>query len=141
MGWMIRGVSLPSHICRNQANPHSRVLLAPSATPNPNNGRRELAIISVLIDQPTEGLILFEIGDGKDYPAIWGAFLNDIFARMNYSEEDELPAAIAKTGNHIKDIKAVIIGHLHLDHAGGLDTVRGTDGPVYVHKIELKHAF
>ena len=60
---------------------------------------------------------------------------------MNYSEEHELPAAIAKTGNHIKDIKAVIMGHLHLDHAGGLDTVRGTDGPVYVHKIELKHAF
>ena len=70
MGWMMRGVSLPSHICRNQAKPHSRVLLAPSATPNLNNGRRELAIISVLIDQPTEGLILFEIGGSKDYPAI-----------------------------------------------------------------------
>lgn len=109
--------------------------------PNPTNQRRELAMISVLIDHPTDGLILFETGAGKDYPIIWGAPINDIFARVGFTEDHELPAAIAKTGNDIKDVKAVIIGHLHLDHAGGLENFRDTDVPIYVHEIELKHAF
>jgi glyoxylase-like metal-dependent hydrolase (beta-lactamase superfamily II) len=103
--------------------------------------RRELAIISVLISHPTEGLILYETGAGKDYPTIWGAPINDIFARVNYSPDHELPAAIAATGNDIKDVKAIIMGHLHLDHAGGLEHFRNTNIPVYTHEIELKHAF
>jgi glyoxylase-like metal-dependent hydrolase (beta-lactamase superfamily II) len=53
----------------------------------------------------------------------------------------ELDAAIAKTGNDIKDVKAVFMGHLHLDHAGGLEHFRNTDVPIYVHELELKHAF
>ena len=35
----------------------------------------------------------------------------------------------------------MIMGHLHLDHAGGLDAFRGTGVPVYVREEELKHAF
>jgi len=98
-------------------------------------------MISILISHPVAGLILFETGGGHDYPTIWNAPLNDIFARVNYSPEQELPAAIARTGNSITDVKAVIMGHLHLDHAGGLEHFRTTDIPVYVHEIELKHAF
>jgi len=94
-----------------------------------------------LISHPTEGLVLFETGPGKDYPTVWGPQLNDIFAQENYSEDHELDAAIRKTGNDIKDIKAVVIGHLHLDHAGGLEYFRGTDIPIYVHELELKNAF
>jgi len=105
------------------------------------NERRELAMISALIDHPKMGLVLYELGAGKDYPTVWGPPTNDIFARVNYSSEQELPAAIAATGNDIKDIKAVILGHLHLDHAGGLENFRGTDIPIYVHELELKHAF
>ncbi|KAG9499511.1 hypothetical protein J7337_007967 [Fusarium musae] len=78
-------------------------------------------MISVLIEHPQDGLILYETGAGKDYP--------------------ELDAAIKKTGHDIKDVKSVIIGHLHLDHAGGLEYFRGTDVPIYVHEIELKNAF
>jgi len=84
---------------------------------------------------------LFETGAGKDYPDVWGPQLNDIFARENYVEDHELDAAIRKTGNDIKDVKAVIMGHLHLDHAGGLDHFRGTDIPIYTHELELKNAF
>jgi len=112
-----------------------------TAEDSKKNERRELAMISVLIDHPKMGLVLYEVGAGKDYPEIWGAPLNDIFARVNYKEEHELPAAIAATGNNISDIKAVILGHLHLDHAGGLESFRGKDIPVYVHELELKHAF
>lgn len=46
--------------------------------------RRQMAMISALIDHPKDGLILYELGAGKDYPTVWGAPLNDIFARVNY---------------------------------------------------------
>jgi glyoxylase-like metal-dependent hydrolase (beta-lactamase superfamily II) len=98
-------------------------------------------MISALISHPTEGLVLFETGAGKDYPEVWGPQLNDIFAREGYIEDQELDAAIQKTGNDIKDVKAVIMGHLHLDHAGGLEYFRGTDVPIYTHELELKNAF
>lgn len=57
-----------------------------------------------------------------------------------YKPEHRLPDAIKATGNDIKDVKAIIIGHLHLDHAGGLEHFVGTDVPIYVHEEEFKHA-
>ena len=36
---------------------------------------------------------------------------------------------------------AIIIGHMHLDHAGGLEFFRGLDVPVYAHEEELKYSF
>lgn len=32
------------------------------------------------------------------------------------------------------------MGHLHLDHAGGLEHFQNTRVPIYVHEDELKHA-
>lgn len=114
---------------------------ATESKPNPDHVRRSLVMVAALIFHPTEGLILFEAGAGKDYPEVWGPQLNDIFAREDYIEDHELDAAIRKTGNDIKDVKAVIMGHLHLDHAGGLEYFKGTDVPIYTHELELKHAF
>ncbi|KAF2089822.1 Metallo-hydrolase/oxidoreductase [Saccharata proteae CBS 121410] len=111
------------------------------SAPNVQSDRRRLVIVTALIEHPTAGLILFETGAGKDYPNVWGAPFNDIFAQVDYQEEQELTAQIAKTGHSIKDITMVIMGHLHLDHAGGLEHFRGTDVPIYVHEDELKHAF
>ncbi|KAK1142371.1 hypothetical protein N8T08_007923 [Aspergillus melleus] len=103
--------------------------------------RRDLVLISALIEHPTEGLILFETGGGRDYPEVIGTPANDIFARIEYTDDHDLNHAIAKTGHNICDIKAVIMGHLHLDHAGGLKHFQGTNVPIYVHELELKHAF
>lgn len=124
--------------------------------------RRELILLSALIEHPTEGLILFETGCAEDvetvrlsifYPIAtyylsththtiqkWGAPATDVFPRTVYREEHKLPAAIKATGNDIKDVKAVVFGHLHLDHAGGLEHFVGTDVPIYVHEEEFKHA-
>lgn len=88
--------------------------------------RRKMVVISVLIEHPTEGLILFETGSGKDFPNVWGAPLNDIFAQVDYNEEQELDKQIELAGHSIKDVKMVIMGHLHLDHAGGLQYFIGT---------------
>ncbi|KAF2436395.1 Metallo-hydrolase/oxidoreductase [Tothia fuscella] len=97
-----------------------------ASNPNPESKRRKLVIISVLIEHPTEGLI---------FP------LNDVFARVDYSEDHELEAQIKKTGHDIKDINAVIMGHLHLDQAGGLEHFISTKVPIYVHELGLKHAY
>ncbi|KAK3673524.1 hypothetical protein LTR78_006428 [Recurvomyces mirabilis] len=111
------------------------------SNPNQERVRRKLVVVSVLIEHPTEGLVLFETGAGKDYPEVWGAPLNDIFAQVDYSPEQELEAQIKLTGHDVKDVKAVIMGHLHLDHAGGLEHFKGTNVPIYVHEKELKHAY
>jgi glyoxylase-like metal-dependent hydrolase (beta-lactamase superfamily II) len=103
--------------------------------------RRKLIMLCILIEHPTEGLILYETGGGENYPEVWGAPTNDVFARVDYNPEQELAVQIKKTGHDIKDIKMVIIGHLHIDHAGGLGPFRNTGIPVYVHELEIKHAF
>ncbi|KAG4434219.1 hypothetical protein IFR05_010289 [Cadophora sp. M221] len=97
--------------------------------------------ISALIEHPTEGLILFETGSGGNWPTVWEPPHNGLFAPIDYKEDKELPAAIYKTDHSIKDIKDVTLRLLHLDHAGGLEHLVGTEIPIYVHGKELKHAF
>ncbi|KAK4048330.1 hypothetical protein OIV83_004852 [Microbotryomycetes sp. JL201] len=96
---------------------------------------------TVLIDHPEAGLLLWEVGPGKDYPTVWGAETSDAFGRKNYEPVQELDAAIASTGHSIDQVKAVIMGHLHLDHAGGLTFFKGTQVPIYCHERELKNAY
>jgi hypothetical protein len=71
-----------------------------------------MVMITALIEHPEEGLLLYETGAGKDYPEVWGPQLADVFARVDYTEDMELDAAIAKTGHSLKDVKAVIMGLL-----------------------------
>jgi hypothetical protein len=106
------------------------------------NKRRELPMYCILIEHPHEGLILWETGCGKDYPEIWGPVVSDIFARIKYEPQHELRAAVEATGNRIEDIRKIIIGHLHLDHAGGLDEfLDNKDVEIWVHERELNGAF
>ncbi|MCJ1300690.1 hypothetical protein MMC08_003487 [Hypocenomyce scalaris] len=64
----------------------------------------------------------------------------DVSPRKNYLSKNRLDAQIESTGNSIRDIKAVIMGHLHADHSGGLMHFIGTDVPIYVHDLELTNA-
>lgn len=66
--------------------------------------------------------------------------MTDIFPRTEYEDHNKLPNAIKAKGYDIKDVKAVLFGHLHLDHAGGLEHFIGTDVPIIVHEEEFKHA-
>lgn len=106
------------------------------------NKRRELPLYCVLIEHPHEGLILWETGCGKDYPEVWGPAMSDVFARIRYEPQHELAAAIEATGNRIEDVRKIIIGHLHADHAGGLDEfLDRKDVEIWVHDKELRSAF
>jgi len=106
------------------------------------NKRRQMPMYCILIKHPHEGLILWETGSGKDYPEVWGPQVADVFSRVKYDPKHELDAAIEATGNKIEDIKKIIIGHLHLDHAGGLDLfLDRKDVEIWVHDLELRSAF
>jgi glyoxylase-like metal-dependent hydrolase (beta-lactamase superfamily II) len=106
------------------------------------NKRRQMPMYCVLIDHPHEGLILWETGCGVDYPTVWGPALADIFARVRYEPKHELKNAVEATGHKLEDIKKIIIGHLHLDHAGGLDQfLHRKDVEIWVHDKELRSAF
>ncbi|KAJ5468795.1 hypothetical protein N7475_006547 [Penicillium sp. IBT 31633x] len=70
----------------------------------------------------------------------WGSEATNLFPRTSYTENNRLLQAIKMAGYDIKDVKALIMGHLHLDHAGGLEHFRGTGVPIYVHEEEFKHA-
>ncbi|KAL2785971.1 metallo-beta-lactamase superfamily protein [Aspergillus keveii] len=107
---------------------------------NPVNKRRDLMSIAVLIDHPHAGLLLLETGCAEDIDTQWGIPMTDVFPRIEYKEEHKLPNAIRRAGYNIKDVKGVIFGHLHIDHAGGLEHFMGTDIPIYVHELEFKHA-
>jgi glyoxylase-like metal-dependent hydrolase (beta-lactamase superfamily II) len=66
----------------------------------------------------------------------------DVFTRVRYEPHHELDAAIEATGHKLEDIKKIIIGHLHLDHAGGLDLfLDRKDVEIWVHDLELRSAF
>jgi glyoxylase-like metal-dependent hydrolase (beta-lactamase superfamily II) len=108
---------------------------------NPRSERRRLKLISALIEHPKHGLLLYEVGGAADAPKLWGEQIFEVFPRTRYEDEHRLDRAIAAAGHDIADVRGVIIGHLHFDHAGGLEFFRGRDVPIYVHEEELRHAF
>ena len=71
----------------------------------------------------------------------WGAPLTDLFPRTVYTEEMKLPNAIKAAGNDIKDVKAIIMGHLHLDHAGAAGTLvrENPELTVWVSEVGAPH--
>lgn len=77
---------------------------------------------------------------GVDNFRQWGSEAVDLFPRTVYEKQNRLPEAIKAAGYDIKDVSAIVMGHMHLDHAGGLEHFRNTNVPIYVHEEEFKHA-
>jgi glyoxylase-like metal-dependent hydrolase (beta-lactamase superfamily II) len=51
----------------------------------------------------------------------------------HFGDENRLEGALPAAGYPLTDVRAVVLSHLQLDHAGGLEDSRGTDVPIYVH--------
>lgn len=110
---------------------------------HPKYKRKIAQMYCVLIDHPIEGLILYDVGPGKPgWEKKWGVEVTDAFCHIDYEDEmQELDKGIAACGYNINDVKHIIMGHLHIDHGGGLEYFAGRDDvTVWAHEIELKHA-
>ena len=108
---------------------------------SPETLRRDFQMIGALIEHPKHGVILYEIGPAPKWKELWPEPVQEVFSITRYEEENRLDKQLEKAGYTVKDVSAIIIGHMHLDHAGGLEFFRGMDVPVYAHEEELKYAF
>lgn len=93
-----------------------------------------------LIEHP-EGLILVDTGETakiyeKDYLPNGGLYHKAVETRIKESEE--LPHQLAKIGVEPKDIKTVLLTHMHGDHIGGL--AHFEHATIYVSQTEYELA-
>jgi glyoxylase-like metal-dependent hydrolase (beta-lactamase superfamily II) len=112
-----------------------------ASEPSPPVPRRTVAIIGALIEHPKIGPILFDTGAPPNFKELWPPIVQELFAITRYEEEHHLDTALGEAGYGLDDIKAIVLSHLHLDHAGGLEFFRGRDIPIYVQGDELRNAF
>jgi glyoxylase-like metal-dependent hydrolase (beta-lactamase superfamily II) len=77
----------------------------------------------VLIKHPAAGYILYDVGEYNpdDRPDFWNEFIY-----LEVDEEGLLDRQLAKQGISVDDISAIIISHMHCDHANGLHFFSGT---------------
>ena len=109
--------------------------------PTPASPRRDFHMGGALIEHPKHGLILYETGPAPNWEELWPEPVKQVFGITRYAPENHLDNILQQAGYTVNDVKAVIIGHMHLDHAGGLEFFRGLDVPVYVHEDEIKYSF
>jgi Metallo-beta-lactamase superfamily len=108
--------------------------------PDPDSTRRRVAIIGSLIEHPKIGPVLFDTGAPPNWKELWPPIIRELLAITSYEPEQHLDAALGAAGFGIEDIKAIVLSHLHVNHAGGLEFFRGTDVLIYVQGDELERA-
>ncbi|RDH25024.1 Metallo-hydrolase/oxidoreductase [Aspergillus niger ATCC 13496] len=112
-----------------------------SNQPSQIHDTRQCLMIAALLYHPDLGLILFDTGACEDIINSWDKEFLECVPRTWVKDIHSLPAAVKATGaGDITDIKAVVMSHLHLDHAGGLEHFFFW-GQIWCHEKELKNAF
>jgi glyoxylase-like metal-dependent hydrolase (beta-lactamase superfamily II) len=109
-----------------------------ASNPSPPVPRRTVALIASLIEHPKVGPVLFDTGAPPNYEELWPPIVQELF---HITEHHDLDAGLSAAGFGLDDIQAIVLSHLHLDHAGGLELFRGRDIPIYVQGDELRNAF
>ena len=96
--------------------------------------------IPFLIIRHGKEWIAFDTGcngeTARDPVAYWGEERAKGFWPV-IGPDQEFARAIRKLGLKPADLKAVILSHGHLDHAGAIEDLRGTTVPIYLQKVEL----
>ncbi len=107
---------------------------------SPEHDYAEFVVWNLVIET-AEATVLWDTGSHPDAgDGYWPAHLFEAFAHVDAADH-HLPDDLDAAGYSMEDIDAVVMSHLHLDHAGGLEHFAGTDVPVYVHRDELPFAY
>ncbi|WP_277552893.1 N-acyl homoserine lactonase family protein [Halobaculum limi] len=113
--------------------------MASAADPNPEHTRIEFVVWNAVVEAGGN-TYLWDTGVPTDAADYWPEPLYGAFEAHD-ADEHTLEGDLADAGYDLADVDAVVMSHLHLDHAGNLDAFEGTDTPVYVHRDELQFAF
>ncbi|WP_284013976.1 N-acyl homoserine lactonase family protein [Halobaculum litoreum] len=113
--------------------------MASAADPNPDHERIEFVVWNAVIEAGGT-TYLWDTGVPTDAAEAWPEPLYGAFEAHD-AHEHTLEGDLAGAGYDLADVDAVVMSHLHLDHAGNLDAFAGTGTPVYVHREELGFAF
>lgn len=74
---------------------------------------------AILIDHPQAGWILFDTGIPEDWEQTWTKHMKKTI-RVDRPPEKSMERQLDLVGVKPKDIKHVIISHLHMDHTGNM---------------------
>ncbi|WP_435129393.1 N-acyl homoserine lactonase family protein [Halobaculum sp. D14] len=113
--------------------------MATAADPEPEHERIDFVVWNAVVET-AEATYLWDTGCPVDAAESWPEPLYATFEAYD-ADDHGLEADLAAAGYDFGDIDAVVMSHLHMDHAGGLSAFEGTGTPVYVHEDELKYAF
>ena len=91
--------------------------------------------IAYVIEHP-EGRILFETGISpnrdQEWPEAWRGGMADL------KTEDLLEAKLKSIGKGPEDFDFVVMGHMHMDHAGGLRLFEDANAEIILHEDEYR---
>lgn len=78
--------------------------------------------VSFYVYKSPKGIVMFDCGNNDktiaDATAWWGPLAKGFGLKM--TKDDAIPAQLAKIGLKTSDIKYLVVGHMHLDHAGNI---------------------
>ena len=114
--------------------------VATASNRSPEHEYAEFLVWNHVVETP-EMTILWDTGSQPEAAdRYWPEPLFEAFAHVDAAQHT-LSDDLGAVGYSLEDIDAVVMSHLHLDHAGGLYNFDGTDVPIYVHREELPFAY
>lgn len=118
---------------------YSNMVIGTRENPNPETVWYQGPSYCVLIEHPTAGYILYDIGSAPNSDELWPSCITET-CYYTPIEGETLTGGLAKIGLEPKDIKHIIISHMHMDHIGNIQLFKDT-AEFYVTKAEAEFAF
>lgn len=94
---------------------------------------------AVLIEHPTAGYILFDMGSNPRSTEIWPKSVTDTCYHIPV-EGETMEEGLASIGLEPKDINYVVMSHMHMDHIGNTQLFKDT-AEFFVGRKEAEYAF
>lgn len=112
--------------------------IATRENPNPGTVWCDSPTYAVLIDHPSEGWILYDLGLAPDCEDSWTAGQRAV-SQYYHAEGETFLEGLARVGIEPRDIGKVIVSHMHNDHLGNIRYFEHAE--MWVARAEAEYAF